>query len=1167
MNKFYIFTISLLFLSFSATIQAQIAQLNPKIVTTKQYETKANEAFAKKDFNTALEYYMVILKDDTKREDLFWNTAESARQTRHYNIAYKYFETLNQSSLASNYPQLAYKRAMVKKNLGDYEGAVALLKTVTSSSQMSSVNNAGEALKEIQAEIEACEWAKPITESVAKYELVHLDDKVNSFYTDIAPVQYGNTLYYTSAYFEDDNKKPVTRVYMSDSKNKSLSAPINSTTEGDFTAHFALNTEGSRAYYTISKQLKTGDFKSEIYYREKGTDGTWNTPVRLPDTINTAAYTATQPTIGFDKAKGHDVLYFVSDRNGGKGGLDIWYADIDSKGNVGIPQNLSEINTIKDDITPFYFNKAQILFFSTEGYKSMGGFDVFYVNKTENNTWSTPINGGFPLNSSYDETYYSINGESVRSYFVSNRKGGQCASPDKDCVCNDIYYYDIKLDLKSETFLAGTNDALKGCQVDLIDVETGKVIKYFVNQDGNNFNFPLDLNKTYRLVATKEGYMPATVEFDTKNYWQTETIYKRLELRPNLKLNVLVFDAIDLTALNGAKFEMREVGSNKLILSEILKGNSFTTNKIEFGKSYWLYGYKDTYESDSSLLVIDAYGTSSRWEYSDSLYLKPFKGLPLTLYFHDDHPNPRTRDTTTSLTYGETYESYIRREAEYLKAYFGNNNSVSFSGANEISAFFRDSIKYNYNKLMEFMSLMNKYMVSGKSLEIVIEGYASPLAAADYNRNLTSRRISSLINQLYSYQNGILRPYILGKQLRIRVLPFGESRSKTDVSDNFNDQKNSIYNVKAMRERKVEIKEINQVSADDLKGLSYNLNDALKGYVDFDTHISFLDKNYPIAGSSGQSIVTAKGISKTSVNSVIPSSYSTVTKSGGVRTTAKQRHEFVLIDSYTGETITQKGYVEVDEYNVVKSSGKVRRKGDYFYSELQGDKNYMVKGRASGYSESSINYQGNTEGVEIVRDTLVLTPFMGLPLPLYFNNDRPNPNTKKSATSVPYDKSFKDYFGQKKDFIRQFNQILYKEGSVPSANNEMETFFENDVKQGFEKLSGYSTILKSYLQKGMHVEIILEGYASPLAQTDYNEYLTNRRINSVINFFSSNSGGSLAKYIKNGQLELIVKPLGESSSPSSVSDDASDPKRSIYSLGASKERRVEIKDILIRVQK
>ena len=1172
MNRHYILIISCLLFSAS-TIQAQIAQLNPKIVTVRQYEKEANKAFEIRDYNSALEYYLIILKDQPTRTDLFWNTAEAARQTRHYTVAYKYFESLNQTDLAKNYPQLTFKRAMVKKSLGEYEGAITLFKAFMAGVPIAGTTNANDLIKEAQAEIEACEWAKPIAESKPTYNLVHLDNTVNSNYTDIAPVQHNNTLYYTSAYFANESNKPVTHIYRLAANGKPENLDINSNTEGEYTAHFALNTEGSRVYYNIGTMRNKTEFHAEIYYRDKGANGVWKAPVRLPDTINTQMYTATQPNIGFDKATGREVLYFVSDRPGGKGGLDIWYSDIDAQGNFSIPKNLSEVNTAKDDITPFYFNKAQILFFSTEGYKTMGGFDVFYVNKNETGNWSTPTPGGFPLNSSYDETYYSISGETGRSYFVSNRKGGNCISPDKDCVCNDIYNYDIKLDLKAETFLATTGEALKGCEVELYDVDSKTSIKLTLNNEGNNFDFPLDLNKNYRLIGMKEGHIPDTAYFNTNGIWQTTTIYKRLELKPNLKLNVYVFDKISKAPLEGARVDMREASTGKLVLSEILIGNSFTTNKIEFGKSYWLYGTKETYDSDSSLLVIDAYGTSKRYEYSDSLYLKPFSGLPLTLFFDDDHPNPRTWDSLTYLTYDDTYRGYILKEREYLSAFYGANPNVSFAKANEISIFFSDSIKNHYKKLMDFSELLVKYMKIGKTVEIAIEGFASPLAASDYNKNLTSRRIKSLINHFYEYDNKALLSYINDKKLLIKLIPYGETKARKGVSDNFNDKRNSIYSVPAMRERKVEIKDIKQLTDEEIKSLSYyDPKTSFNGYWDFDRQISFLGKSIaPEASLEGGKTLTIKGAPKTgtSVLSDIPTSYSKGVKPPQ-NSAAKQRHEFVLVDSYTGAIISKDAEVNAFEANNEKNSDKAKRKGSNYRMDLAGNKNYIVKGSAIGYSTSSSTLYGrNTpkginEGVDVVRDTLFLTPFNGLPLPLYFNNDRPDPNTTKVRATEPYNKSYKEYYGEKRNFISQYIELLAKNGSVPMAINEMQQFFDEDVKVGFEKMTGFVSIMKTYLKQGKRLDIIIEGYASPLANASYNEYLTSRRINSVVKFLSSYSGGSLSKYIKNGQLTLRIRPLGESEAAINVSDDTNDPIRSIYSLEASKERRVVIKDIIIR---
>ena len=1159
MNKIH-FAISLLFCFTVSALNAQIStSTSPTLVTAKQYEAKALEAFENKNFNVALEYYQIVLTDEPQRIDLLWNTAESARATHHYFAADKYYELLAKSDSAKNYANLSFRQAMVKKSIGNYDGAIVLLQKYAAAAPIASSGaGAGTTSAEIQSEIEACEWAKTIVDAPAAYEVVHLNDNVNSIYTDIAPVQYGNTLYYTSAYFAD-NAKPVTHIFSTDDvKGKSTALAFNSTVAGEYTAQFALNTEGSRVYYNICKQTETGDYHCEIFTREKGLDGTWKEAVRLADTINTKNYTSTQPNVGFDKVTGKEMLYFVSDRPGGKGGLDVWAAELDSKGNAGIPKNLSDVNTAKDDITPFYYNDAQILFFSSEGYKSLGGFDVYHVNKTEAG-WSTPTNVGYPMNTSFDEMYYSMaNG---RSYFTSNRKGGKCDSPDHDCLCNDIYQYDIKVDLKAETFFAATTNGLNGCKVDLIDVATGNVLKFDLNELGNNFAFPLDLNKKYLLVASKANHRSDTVAFNTMGLWQTTTLYKPLRLQPNLKLNVYVFDAIEKTPLSSSRVEMRDAATGKLLASEILTGNVFTYNNIEFGKSYWLYGYKDAYTTDSSLLVIDAYGTSKRYEYSDSLYLAPFRGLPLTLYFDNDHPNPRTQDTVTYLTYGETYRAYVSKQAEYLKQFYKDNANVSASSGNEISEFFTNKITANYNKLLQFSEIMAKYLASGnRTLEIVIEGYASPLAKSDYNRRLSGRRISSLINQLYEYNNGILRPYIQNKNLRIRVVPFGSAKSAPDVSDDTNDRRNSVYSVKAMQERKVEIREINALGVN--TGLSSTGINEPSLYWDYDSYSLALGAKATEIGAKSRSI-TSKGIG-TSINGGV-SEYSVVTKGGlnGKMSSAKQRIELVLVDAYTGEVIKKGG--SVDLFSNDKKISRAKQKGSNYQYSMSAIDGYVVKGNALGYSEGSSSFYGNyTEGGAVLRDTMYLTPFNGLPLTLYFNNDRPDANSKKLETVTSYDKSFKDYYGQRKNFTKNYTQYLAANGSVPSVINEMDEFFTNDVKGGFDKLIGTANVLESYLKRGYGLEIIVEGYASPLANTDYNEYLTTRRIKSVTNYLSNYGSGSLRKFISSGLLKINVRPLGESNASSNVSDDSSNPKLSIYSLDASRERKVVIKDVIIK---
>jgi len=85
-----------------------------------------------------------------------------------------------------------------------------------------------------------------------------------------------------------------------------------------------------------------------------------------------------------------EILFFASDRIGGKGGLDLWMAYIEADGQFSTPTNLTALNTDKDDLSPFFHNYTQTLYFSSNGQKSLGGHDV-YKTTLQNEEWQEII--------------------------------------------------------------------------------------------------------------------------------------------------------------------------------------------------------------------------------------------------------------------------------------------------------------------------------------------------------------------------------------------------------------------------------------------------------------------------------------------------------------------------------------------------------------------------------------------------------------------------------------------------------------------------------------------------------------------------------------------------------------------------------------------------------
>jgi outer membrane protein OmpA-like peptidoglycan-associated protein len=109
-------------------------------------------------------------------------------------------------------------------------------------------------------------------------------------------------------------------------------------------------------------------------------------------------------------------LYFVSDKPGGIGGVDIYQTKF-KNGKWSEPSNLGDkINSDKNDLFPYISAKGK-LYFSSNGWNSIGGLDI-YVSKLDQNN---PVSLGQPINSAGDDFSFYLNEETAKGYISSNR--------------------------------------------------------------------------------------------------------------------------------------------------------------------------------------------------------------------------------------------------------------------------------------------------------------------------------------------------------------------------------------------------------------------------------------------------------------------------------------------------------------------------------------------------------------------------------------------------------------------------------------------------------------------------------------------------------------------------------------------------------------------------
>jgi outer membrane protein OmpA-like peptidoglycan-associated protein len=180
--------------------------------------------------------------------------------------------------------------------------------------------------------------------------------------------------------------------------------------------------------------------------------------------------------------------------------------------------------------------------------------------------------------------------------------------------------------------------------------------------------------------------------------------------------------------------------------------------------------------------------------------------VPISLYFHNDIPNPNSWDTVTSQNYSDTYFAYMQMQDKYRREFSkGLDRARREEAIDSIDNFFAGKVEENYNRLIEFTKMMKELLESGQKVAITIKGFTSPLNTVEYNNNLAKRRISSLVNFFDEYESGVFRQYIENGQIEYKFVAFGKTMAAANVSDDRNDQRNSVYNPAAARERRIEI--------------------------------------------------------------------------------------------------------------------------------------------------------------------------------------------------------------------------------------------------------------------------------------------------------------------------------------------------------------------------
>lgn len=309
----------------------------------------------------------------------------------------------------------------------------------------------------------------------------------------------------------------------------------------------SISANGQYLYYTQWKN-ENGKSLTAIYYSTKNENG-WSQPVKLP-LINIENFSSKQP---FSSADGK-YLYFASDRPGGYGQFDIWYAPLHRDGSTGEPVNAGAgLNTAGNEQAPFYHVNSNSLVFSSDRSPGMGGYDLFVSNGKEKQ-WTKPENMGHPVNSSRDDLYFFATAHEslLHDAIISSDRGSGC--------CLETYAVSKTPKKKIITGMVidcRNNAPVEGAEVVMKDAD-GKSLRTNTGTDGT-FKFDLTGSANQRQFAvTKDLYNEVTqqsnIAKNDESDWQTDVLTntticmeKKLVIKPETVVSVYFdFDRSDL---------------------------------------------------------------------------------------------------------------------------------------------------------------------------------------------------------------------------------------------------------------------------------------------------------------------------------------------------------------------------------------------------------------------------------------------------------------------------------------------------------------------------------------------------------------------------------------------------------------------------------------------
>jgi len=390
-------------------------------------------------------------------------------------------------------------------------------------------------------------WAQ--TKSFDQFDITLSSACFNTPYDDFATRKFGDKLYVLSAAknacedidMDEFAKKPFSDLYEVNGCQLKDPFLLSEETKSQmmintcyYDGPISTNAKGDLLFFTNNHGSDKNE-KLTIYYSTKNAKGEWSAPQPIP--FNDDKYNVTHPY--FDEK--NKLLYFSSDMPGGSGGMDIYKCSFDN-GKFGQKETVRFVNTDKNDIFPIVYKDK--LYFTSQGHKSIGGYDLFVMENFEINSL------GAPFNTIYDD---------LAILFTDDKNGFITSNRATTGATDDIYAFNLKEKFVDKPLEYVVKDAQSGEPVSdvairIVDDSTGIVLFSGTTDQMGSLtqlldSIPLETKLRFKIFLDKEGYVSKEIAYYD---------FDKADLRPDA---IIELDKVVRFMNKHAKIEV-ELGSH-----------------------------------------------------------------------------------------------------------------------------------------------------------------------------------------------------------------------------------------------------------------------------------------------------------------------------------------------------------------------------------------------------------------------------------------------------------------------------------------------------------------------------------------------------------------------------------------------------------------------------